>query len=74
LKDILEEEVVTPMDHRFLNYEVPPFDRIVPTTENVAAEIWRRLKPRVDRPTTRLQRVRLFETADTFVDVERNGA
>jgi len=45
LKQVLNQEVVEPMDHRFLNYEVPPFDRVVPTTENLAAEIWRRLKP-----------------------------
>src|SRR5579875_1849212 len=31
LKQILEDHVVAPMDHRFLNHEVPPFDRIVPT-------------------------------------------
>jgi 6-pyruvoyltetrahydropterin/6-carboxytetrahydropterin synthase len=27
LKDVLQREVVEPMDHRFLNREVPPFDR-----------------------------------------------
>ena len=42
LKEIINEEVVDPMDHRFLNHEVPPFDRVVPTTENLAIEIWRR--------------------------------
>ena len=26
LKEILNQEVVEPMDHRFLNREVPPFD------------------------------------------------
>src|ERR1700684_3179308 len=35
LKEILNEEVVEPMDHRFLNKEVAPFDHVVPTTENV---------------------------------------
>src|SRR5712692_11265392 len=40
LKLILNEAVVEPMDHRFLNREVPPFDRVVPTTENVVVEIW----------------------------------
>ena len=69
LKDILEEEVVRPMDHRFLNYEVPPFDRVIPTAENVAREIWRRLKPRVKSPTAQLARIRLFETDDLYVDV-----
>src|SRR5438270_6447399 len=36
LKEILNREIVEPMDHRFLNYEVKPFDRVVPTPENVA--------------------------------------
>src|SRR6266852_9806820 len=58
LKEILNEEVVEPMDHRFLNREVPPFDRVVPTTENLAAEIWRRLEPRIARPNVRLKNVR----------------
>jgi 6-pyruvoyltetrahydropterin/6-carboxytetrahydropterin synthase len=73
LKDILEEEVVGPMDHRFLNREVPPFDRVVPTTENVAQEIWRRLEPRLNSPSTKLAKVRLFETDDLYVDVEREA-
>ena len=73
LKQILEEEIVTPMDHRFLNYEVPPFDRIIPTAENVAAEIWRRLDVRIHHPGAKLARVRLFETPDLYVDVTREG-
>ena len=71
LKDILEEEVIGPMDHRFLNYEVPPFDRLIPTAENVAQEIWRRIEPRVSSPAARLAKVRLFETEDLYVDVVR---
>ncbi len=67
LKDILNREVVEPMDHRFLNHEVAPFDRVVPTVENVAVEIWRRLAPRFTGPV-RLQNVRLFETEDLFAD------
>jgi 6-pyruvoyltetrahydropterin/6-carboxytetrahydropterin synthase len=68
LKEMLEEEVIEPMDHRFLNYEVPPFDEIVPTTANVALEIWRRLERRLEADLV-LARVRLYETADLFVDV-----
>ena len=69
LKEILEQEVVEPMDHRFLNYEVAPFDTIVPTTENLALEIWRRVEPRVEALNTKLARVRLFETNDMYVEV-----
>jgi len=74
LKQILEEEIVEPMDHRFLNHEVEPFDRIIPTTENVAAEVWRRMEQRLQNPGARLFRVRLFETPDLYVEVLRDGA
>ena len=68
LKTIIEREVVNPYDHRFLNYEVPPFDRVVPTTENVARDIWRRLDPQVAQGGMRLYSVRVYETPDLFVD------
>jgi len=74
LKQILQEEVVEPMDHRFLNREVPPFDRIVPTTENVALEIWKRLEPRIGRRNIRLRNVRLYETRDLYVDYGGDAA
>ena len=67
LKEILQREVADPMDHRFLNHEVPPFERVVPTTENVAREIWRRLQPCFAGPV-RLNNVRLWETEDLCVD------
>lgn len=73
LKDILEQEIVAPMDHRFLNFEVEPFDRVVPTAENVAREIWRRLEPRLASATTSLARVKLFETPDLYVEITREG-
>ena len=69
LKDIVEREVVTPMDHRFLNYEVEPFGKVIPTTANIALEIWRRLEKQFQSARFRLARVRLFETPDLFVDV-----
>ena len=68
LKEILNREIVEPYDHRFLNYEVPPFDRIVPTTENIARDIWHRLAPRLNRGAHRLHAIRVYETPDLFVD------
>jgi len=68
LKDVIQQTVIEPMDHRFLNYEVPPFDKIVPTTENVAAEIWSRLAPHFENGRARLHNVRLYETEDLYVD------
>jgi 6-pyruvoyltetrahydropterin/6-carboxytetrahydropterin synthase len=68
LKEIMNREVIEPMDHRFLNREVTPFDRVVPTTENLAIEIWRRLQPHIDSGAARLRNVRLYETTDLYVD------
>lgn len=74
LKELIQQTVIDPMDHRFLNYEVPPFDKIVPTTENVAAEIWRRLEPYFEGGRARLNNVRLYETEDLYVDYGGPGA
>lgn len=68
LKSILNREIVEPYDHRFLNYEVPPFDSVVPTAENIARDIWRRLAPRLSTGKARLHAVRVYETADLYVD------
>jgi 6-pyruvoyltetrahydropterin/6-carboxytetrahydropterin synthase len=74
LKDIIDREVVVPMDHRFLNYEVEPFDKTIPTTANIAREIWRRLDKRIVSGDFKLARVRLFETTDLYVDVQRGDS
>jgi 6-pyruvoyltetrahydropterin/6-carboxytetrahydropterin synthase len=68
LKEVLTREVVEPFDHRFLNHEVPPFDRVVPTTENLAVEIWRRLAPHFQGEKVSLYGVRVYETEDLYVD------
>ena len=68
LKEVIQQTVIEPMDHRFLNHEVAPFDKIVPTTENVAAEIWKRLEPNFGNGRARLRNVRLYETEDLYVD------
>src|SRR5215471_21652133 len=68
LKEILTREIVDPYDHRFLNYEVSPFDREVPTTENIARDIWRRIEPRLNLGQRKLHAVRVYETPDLYVD------
>ena len=45
LKEILEDKVLSVYDHRLLNREVEPFDRVVPTVENIAIDIWNRDRP-----------------------------
>src|SRR6059058_3567506 len=46
LKEIMNREVVDALDHRHLNKEVPEFARQIPTSENIAIAIWKRLTPK----------------------------
>ena len=68
LKELIHSDVVDVYDHRFLNHEVPPFDRVVPTPENIAKDIWSRLEPGIREKDCRLHGVRLYETPDLYVD------
>ena len=66
LKEILEREVVSVYDHRHLNLEIADFKDVMPTSENVAIAIWRRLDGKI--PGAKLHRVRLYEMPDLFAD------
>jgi 6-pyruvoyltetrahydropterin/6-carboxytetrahydropterin synthase len=67
LKEILEERVLDVYDHRLLNREVEPFDRIVPTVENIAIDIWNRVAPLLTG-RARLYSVRVHETSELSVE------
>jgi 6-pyruvoyltetrahydropterin/6-carboxytetrahydropterin synthase len=60
--------VIERLDHRMLN-EIPPFDRVNPTAENMARyfyeEISRALRESAGRDRVRVARVRIWETDTT---------
>jgi 6-pyruvoyltetrahydropterin/6-carboxytetrahydropterin synthase len=62
--------VVDVYDHRHLNLEVPEFKQAIPTTENIAIAIWKRLeRPIAEQlPGAALYRIRVYEMADLFAD------
>lgn len=66
LKDVIEREVVSVYDHRHLNLEIEDFRETIPTTENIAVAIWRRLSGKI--PHAALFRVRVYEMQDLFAD------
>lgn len=61
LDPFVEREVIEPFDQKYLNEEIPEFRELVPTTENLCREIYRRLKP---FKAARLERVRVEETSN----------
>jgi 6-pyruvoyltetrahydropterin/6-carboxytetrahydropterin synthase len=66
LDAVVQERVLRPLDHRFLNREVPAFESVVPTLENIARYVWEVLKGEI-APAV-LHRVRLEETLNNSVE------
>ncbi len=65
LKDLIYEEVETALDHKNLNVEVPEFEDLNPTAENIAVVIYDKLKPKLDNKLD--LEVTLYETPRNFV-------
>ncbi len=49
------------LDHYYLN-EIPPFDDINPTAENIAAYLYRELAEAIERPGLKVAAITLWET------------
>lgn len=71
LKDVLEREVVARFDHRDLNADTPYFEKLPPTPENFALLLFRLLAAAL--PAGMLDRIRLYQEPDLFVDVVDDG-
>ena len=63
LSDIIREEVIRPFDHKNLNRDVPEFEKLNPTAENIAMVIWNRLRSRINHD---------YEIKITLYETERN--
>ena len=74
LDRLVEQEVLTPFSHRNLNLDVNSFAGQVPTSENLAVEICRRLKENwaaaFPGEWPKLDGVRIAETARNIFEVK----
>jgi 6-pyruvoyltetrahydropterin/6-carboxytetrahydropterin synthase len=74
LDELVAREVLAPFGHRNLNADVKSFDNTVPTSENLAKEICRRLKRNWSAAFPgewpRLEKVRIAETARNIFEIE----
>jgi 6-pyruvoyltetrahydropterin/6-carboxytetrahydropterin synthase len=69
LDAFVEREILESLDHKSLNEDVPAFRDVVPTTENLCQEIYRRLSA---FPYARLERVRIEETSNNSFEYAGN--
>jgi 6-pyruvoyltetrahydropterin/6-carboxytetrahydropterin synthase len=65
LKQVVEEAVLADLDHANLNVDVEWMAGVIPTAENIAVQVWRRLEAVL--PAGMLERVEVSES-------ERNRA
>jgi 6-pyruvoyltetrahydropterin/6-carboxytetrahydropterin synthase len=65
LKDIIKSEVEDAFDHKNLNIEVPEFQDLNPTAENIVVVIFNKLKPKLSKEFE--LEVILYETPRNFV-------
>ena len=60
------EVVLEQFDHKHLNLDTPYFTDRIPTTENLATVLWELIREAL--VGARLDRLRLYETDDVFVE------
>ncbi len=68
VKRIVDEVVVSVLDHRNLNLDVPWFRDRLPSAENIAVFCWEQVAPRL--PRGRLHLIRLWETPRNYVEYQ----
>lgn len=60
LKDITRS-VLSELDHKYLN-EIPPFDEINPSSENIARYLYHRLKAEIKAPGVSVSKISVWES------------
>ncbi len=65
----IETHVVEPFDHTFLNKDIPYFENVVPTAENIAIHIRNLLEEPIRQTGARLYKVKLIESPNNSCEV-----
>jgi 6-pyruvoyltetrahydropterin/6-carboxytetrahydropterin synthase len=65
--------VLEDFDHKYLNLDTPFFENQIPTTENIARVLFDQVDKQLnDKGDFNLQKIRLYERNDLYVDVWRD--
>jgi 6-pyruvoyltetrahydropterin/6-carboxytetrahydropterin synthase len=69
LQEVVDQTVVKPFDHTFLNKDIEYFAMVVPTAENIALRIQELLTKPIRQIGAKLHRVRLQESPNNGSEV-----
>lgn len=70
LSDLIKLHIEDVFDHKNLNLDVPEFENLNPTAENIAVVIWNKLRQFID--SEKELEVVLYETPRNFVTYKGN--
>lgn len=69
LQKVVEDYVIEPFDHTFLNKDIPYFAEVVPTAENIAVHIANLLKQPISKLGGKLSKVKLIESPNNSCEI-----
>ena len=69
LQDAVDKHVIKPFDHTFLNKDVPYFEKVVPTAENIALYIRQLLTTPLRNLGVKLDKIKLDESPNNSAEV-----
>ena len=69
LQQVIDDYVVEPFDHTFLNKDIPYFAKVVPTAENIAVHIGDLLKEPIAKLGVELDRIKLIESPNNSCEI-----
>jgi 6-pyruvoyltetrahydropterin/6-carboxytetrahydropterin synthase len=69
LQKIIDDYVVEPFDHTFLNKDIPYFAEVVPTAENIAVYIAQLLQQPIQALGSQLDKVKLIESPNNSCEI-----
>lgn len=69
LQQAIDDHVVEPFDHTFLNKDIPYFEQVVPTAENIALHIRDLLREPIAQTGAQLHKVKLIESPNNSAEV-----
>jgi 6-pyruvoyl-tetrahydropterin synthase len=69
LQKAIDDHVVEPFDHTFLNKDIPYFSKVVPTAENIAVHIRDLLQKPIQDLGAQLHKVKLIESPNNSCEV-----
>ncbi len=69
LQAAIEEQVIEPFDHTFLNKDIAYFAEVVPTAENIAVRIQDLLRSPIEQLGAELHKIKLIESPNNSCEV-----